>query len=84
VARQVWRVFLQSGYKFNALDECRGTSLGGKREVVQLYKFEERPVEQHMRRLPVSKLQISPVVGTLLRAEARVRVQANYKTVCDV
>jgi hypothetical protein len=30
VARQVWRVFLQSGYKFYALDECRGTSLGGK------------------------------------------------------
>ena len=61
VARQVWRVFLQSGYKFYAYDECRGKSSGGKREVVQLYKSEERPVEQRRRRLLVSKPENSPV-----------------------
>jgi len=47
-------VFLQSGYKFYTLDECRGTNLRRKRKIVQLQELDY--VKRSVRVKAITKL----------------------------
>ena len=50
---------------FDALTECRGTSLDGKHKVVRVTNFAERTLEQRWRRKTVPKPESSPGVEFL-------------------
>jgi hypothetical protein len=59
---------------FNALTECRGTSLDGKHKVVRVTKLAERTLAQRWRRKTVSKPESNPGVEFKLHADAGIRV----------